>query len=83
MYTILSDPNFLITKCLYISSFEYIYNRGTWVLQLVKHQTLDFSSGHDLQFGKFKPRIVLHTDSAEPAWDTLSLALCQIGRAHV
>ena len=29
---------------------------GTWVAQLVKHLTLDFSSGHDLKVCGIKPR---------------------------
>ena len=49
--------------------------RGAWVTQLVKHPTLDFSSGHDLTSHEFEPRIRLHADSAEPASDSLSLSL--------
>ena len=41
----------------------------------VKCLTLDFSSGHDLTVHEFKPRIVLYTDSADPAWESLSLPL--------
>ena len=40
----------------------------------VKHQTLDFSSGHDLPVPEIRPCVGLHADSAEPAWDSLSLA---------
>ena len=40
--------------------------------QLVKHQILDFSSGHDLMVCKFEPRIGVRDDSTEPAWDSLS-----------
>ena len=43
--------------------------------QLVKCATLDFSSGHDLTFGEFKPRVGLCSDSVEPAWDSVSLSL--------
>ena len=43
--------------------------------QLVKRLTLDFSSGHDLVVCEFKPCIGLHTDRAEPAWDSLSPSL--------
>ena len=39
-----------------------------------KHLTLDFGSGHDLTVCEFKPRIGLHTVSAESAWDSLSLS---------
>ena len=49
--------------------------RGTWVAQLVKRPTLGFGSGHDLTVRKFKPRVGLCADSAEPAWDPLSLSL--------
>ena len=44
------------------------------VAQSVKHLTLGFSSGHDLEVHEFEPRIRLCTDSVEPAWD-LSLPL--------
>ena len=40
--------------------------------QSVKCLTLDFSSGHDLTVQGFEPCIGLCTDSAEPAWDSLS-----------
>ena len=36
---------------------------------LVKSLTLDYSSGHGLAVGEFEPC----TDSAVPAWDSLSL----------
>lgn len=49
--------------------------RGTWVAQLVKHQTLDFSSGHDLMVCEIEPHIELCNDSTEPAWDSLSLPI--------
>ena len=38
----------------------------------VKRLTLDFSSGHNLAVCKFKPCVRFHSDSAEPAWDSLS-----------
>ena len=41
----------------------------------VKLPTLDFSSGYDLIVREFKPCIGLCTDSAEPAWDSLSPSL--------
>ena len=52
--------------------------RGAWVAQSVKRQTLDFSSGHDLTVCKFKSCVGICTESAEPAWDSLSasLSLC-------
>ena len=43
--------------------------------QSVKHLTLDFSSRHGLMVHEFKPRIGLHADGAEPAWDSVSLSL--------
>ena len=33
------------------------YELGCWVAQLVKHPTLDFSSGHDLTVHEFKPHV--------------------------
>ena len=46
--------------------------RRAWVVQLVKHMTLDFSSGHDLTVYETRPHVRLWADSAEPAWDSLS-----------
>ena len=37
--------------------------------------TLDFGSGHDLMICGLEPRVGLCADSAEPAWDILSLSL--------
>ena len=48
---------------------------GAWVAQSIKHLTLDFSSGHDLVVRVFKPLVWLHTDGAEPAWDSFSFLL--------
>ena len=45
--------------------------------QLVKHPTLDFGSGHDLAVRGIEPHVGLQADSAEPAWDSLSLSLSQ------
>ena len=33
---------------------------------------LGFGSGHDLAVREFQPHVGLRTDSAEPAWDSLS-----------
>ena len=44
-------------------------------LKSVKHSTLGFGSGHDLTVHEFEPHRGLHTDSAEPAWDSLPLSL--------
>ena len=46
--------------------------RDAWVAQLIKHLTLDFSSGHDLMVHGFKSHIRLCADSVGPAWDFLS-----------
>ena len=43
--------------------------------QLVKHPTLDFSSGRDLMVYELESYIGLCADSAEPAWASLSLSL--------
>ena len=48
---------------------------GAWMAQSVKHPTPDFSSGHDLTVRGFEPCISLCTNSAEPAWDSLSPSL--------
>ena len=40
---------------------------------MAQHLTLDFGSGHDLMVRRFEPQVRLHTDSAEPAWDSLPL----------
>ena len=45
---------------------------GACVAQSVKHPTLGFCSGHDLMVCEFEP---FHTDSVEPAWDSLSPSL--------
>ena len=45
--------------------------------QSIKHQTLDFGSGHDLAVHEIEPRIRLCADSKEPVWNSLSpLSLC-------
>ena len=43
--------------------------------QSLKPRTLDFSSGHDFTVHEFEPHIGLCADSAQPAWDSLSLFL--------
>ena len=48
---------------------------GAWVAQSVKRPTLGFSSDHDFMVHEIKPHIGLCTDSAEPAWGSLSLSL--------
>ena len=49
--------------------------RGAWVAQSIKHQTLDFGSGHDLMVHEVKLHVRLCPDSMEPAWDCLSPSL--------
>ena len=54
--------------------------------QSAKCPTLDFGSGHDLTVREIEPRVELCTDSAEPAWDSLSLPLSlplPCWRAHI
>ena len=51
--------------------------QGAWVSQLVKFQTLDFDSGHDLMVCELETCIRLCADSAEPAWDSLLASLSQ------
>ena len=43
--------------------------------QSVKRLTLDSASGDDLTVCEFEPHVGLWADSAEPAWDFLSLSL--------
>ena len=43
--------------------------------QLVKHPTLDLSSGHDLTVHGFEPCVGVCTDSTEPASDAVSASL--------
>ena len=47
---------------------------SAWVAQLGKHLTLDFGSHHDLTVCEFKPHMGLFADSAETAWNSLSLS---------
>ena len=46
---------------------------GAWVAQLVKRQTLDLGSGHDLTVHGMESHLRLCADSMEPTWDSLSL----------
>ena len=50
-------------------------SRGAWVAQSVERLALDFGSGHDLGVCELEPQVGLCGDSAEPAWDSLSLSL--------
>ena len=58
-----------------MKSYYEIVKRGTWVAQLVKHQTLDFSSGHDFTVHEIESCVRLCTDNAGPAWDCPSPSL--------
>ena len=49
--------------------------KGTWVAQLVKYPTLDFSSGHDLTVHEIKLHIRLFAVSTDLASDPLSHSL--------
>ena len=57
------------------SSSKNVKDLGTWVAQSIGPLTLDFGSGRDRTVGEFQPRIGLHVDSVEPAWDSVSLSL--------
>ena len=48
---------------------------SNWGAGVVKHLTLNFSSGHDLTVHEIKPQEGIHTNSAKSAWDSLSLSL--------
>ena len=48
--------------------------RPGWA-QLVKRPTLDFGFSHDFMVCGFGLLMRLYPDSAEPAWDSLSLSL--------
>ena len=63
-------------KVRYVPKYNIRQSWGTWVAQLVKIPTLDFSSDHDRTLHELEPHIGLHADSTKPAWDSLSLFLC-------
>ena len=52
-----------------------LFSSGSWVVQLVECQTLDFGSGHNLIVYEIKPCVGLCADIMEPAWDSLSASL--------
>ena len=52
------------------------FRRDACVARSVKRPTLDLGSGHDCMVCEIEPHIRLCTDSAEPAWDSLSASLC-------
>ena len=53
--------------------FKITNVRGAWVALSVERPTLGFGSGHAV--GEFEPHAGLHTDSTEPAQDSLSPSL--------
>ena len=55
--------------------FKMIKQWGAWVAQSVKCLTLGLGSGHDLMVRGFESHFGLCANSAEPAWDFLSLSL--------
>ena len=61
-----------ILKILRSPAVKNNLSRGAWVVQSVQRLTLDFGSGHDVTVRGIEPHIRLHTDSREPAWDSLS-----------
>ena len=65
-----APPQLMLLLC------QKINLRGPWVAQSVKCPTIDFGSGHDLTVHEFEHHTGLHSDSAEPAWDSVSLPLC-------
>ena len=50
-------------------------NWGAWGTQSAKRPTLDFGSGPDLTVHELEPRVGFCAESAESAWDSLSLSL--------
>ena len=54
-------------------AFKAVNRRGAWGAQSVKCLTLDFGPGHDLTVREFEPHAGFGVDSAEPAWDSVSL----------
>ena len=64
-----------ILKILRSPAVKNNLSRGAWVVQSVQRLTLDFGSGHDVTVRGIEPHIRLHTDSREPAWDSLSPSL--------
>ena len=54
---------------LVLFNFKTLHFRGTWVAQVVKRRTLDFSSGHDLTVRGIEPTL----GSVLTAWRLLGL----------
>ena len=63
-----------IAKNRFHTTFK-ISTEGSWVVQSVKWPTLDLGLGHELTVHEVKPQVRVCTDSAEPAWDSLSPSL--------
>ena len=66
-------PIFLLSKR-GLSNRIKLFSGGTWVVQFVKHLTLDFGSSHDLIVLGLEPHVGLSANSVEPVWDFLSLS---------
>ena len=60
----------------HVISSRWHVSRGAWGAQSIKPRTLGFGSGHDLTVREFEPCIGLFTDSAEPAWESVTPSLC-------
>ena len=69
----------LIFSCFFTAyqawGIQRIYRRGVWVVQFLKHLTLDYGSGHHLTICESEPHIRLYADSVETVWVSLSLSL--------
>ena len=56
--------------CVCVRNVSYI--GSTWVVESVKHLTLDFGSSQDLIVHGIESHIRLCADSTEPTWESLS-----------
>ena len=61
--------------CVFMHAYKEYAIWVTWVAQLFERGSLDFGSSHDLMVHELEPCVGLCADSAEPAWDSLSLPL--------
>ena len=64
----------MLFNSIFENVFENVPHWGAWVAQLVKHPTLDFSSGHDVMFVSSSPMSGSEL-SVESAWDSLPPSL--------
>ena len=58
--------------------FKNASERGAWVAQSVKYQTLGFGSGHDLTVHEFKPRF----STVLPMWRLLGILSLPLPCSH-